>query len=515
MANRLVAEAQWLESVAADERATAAHLNELSAMNAILHDLKLEGQQGSIDHLVIGPGGAFAVITRRFSEPVVARNGMLFAGERSLKPEIDGAKAVAERLGNLIGLAVVPIIGFHGGILSTAAPQQVEGVYTCAMENLVRVVIRAEYTQLAPHKVTEATERALPLVFNAGSVPRSPVAAAPAPAIEAEVAPTITPWIPSAAKPAAADDAAIQQEALSILREASSPTLPAAAPAPAQAPAAAAVVAAAAPVAEPAPAASAASLFQPIQVPQPAQPLQPFDRSAVESRSAALAEAGGMTPTSLNELSQMAANAGQGLEGGAGKGKGKAKEPKAAKPPKGPAKAATASAGGSGGRSRGFMITVVLSLCVVAAALGAAVAILQNGGGDETDAPDDSGVVATTEVTGSTTLAATTVPGPMAASVAAPPVSFSAVCPAAGSGWSWVADWPGDLAGLTQYDVEYQNPDGTWAAVAPLTSSAVTTMSVAGQPPSATIVFRITAVMQDGSRSVNQSATFTTPASPC
>jgi len=51
--------------------------------------------------------------------------------------------------------------------------------------------------------------------------------------------------------------------------------------------------------------------------------------------------------------------------------------------------------------------------------------------------------------------------------------------------------------------------------VAPLTSSAVTTMSVAGQPPSASIVFRITAVMQDGSRSVNQTATFTTPASPC
>ena len=505
MATRLVAEAKWLDSVADDERATAARLNELSTANAILHDLKLEGQQGNIDHLVIGPGGAFVVLTRRFTEPLVNRGGMLFAGERSLKPEIDGAKAVATRLGEVIGVSAVPIIGFHGGILSTAAPQQVEGVYVCAVENLVRVIVRAAYTQLAPHKITEVSERALTLVFNAGSVPRTQAPSSSGP-ITGQT-PAIAPWIPDAgavAIPKLPEQEALQQETMSILRQATVAGTAAATVAAAMAPAAGAA-AAPAPAPTPEPAAPAQSLFQPmqpmqpIQAVQPAQPLQPFNPDAIDNRAAAFA------PTSLDELSRMATTAGQGPEAAPpATTKTKADKPK---------RAPKAKPTGDPSRSRGGMIAIVLSLCVVAATAGAAVAIMQNGGDDT-----DGAAVATTlstEVTGSTGVTVTTVAGPLAAAVAAPPVSFSAVCPSAGAGWSWVADWPGDLAGLTQYDVEYQNPDGSWTAVAPLTSSAVTTMSVAGQPPSSTLTFRITAVMQDASRSVNQAVAFTTPVTPC
>ena len=103
----------------------------------------------------------------------------------------------------------------------------------------------------------------------------------------------------------------------------------------------------------------------------------------------------------------------------------------------------------------------------------------------------------------------------MAATVAPPVAVFTAECLTAGSGWGWIATWPGDVANLARYDVELQNADGTWTLLAPLTSSAVTSLSVSGQPPSNSIVLRVTAVMIDASTQVGAPVSFTTPVSPC
>ena len=105
-----MAEAEWLDSVAADERDTAAQLQQLSTAHSILHDLKIEGVQGNIDHLVIGPGGAFVVVTRRFGESLSVNGETLLVGERSLQAELDGITNVASRLAQQLGTAVVPVI---------------------------------------------------------------------------------------------------------------------------------------------------------------------------------------------------------------------------------------------------------------------------------------------------------------------------------------------------------------------------------------------------------------------
>ena len=52
---------------------------------------------------------------------------------------------------------------------------------------------------------------------------------------------------------------------------------------------------------------------------------------------------------------------------------------------------------------------------------------------------------------------------PLVAAVPAPLVNFTPACPAVGAGWTLVPNWPGDLAGLSAYQVEIQNLDGTWA----------------------------------------------------
>lgn len=434
VATRLVAEAKWLDAVAEDERNTAAYLEKLSNAYAILHDLKLDGMQGNIDHVVVGPGGAFVVVTRRFADPVNVRDGALFAGDRPLGAELAGLRAVAEQLAQLFGTPVAPVLGFHGGLLPATTPPTVDGVFICGAENLVRVITRASHTLLAPHKITDVTEKALPLLFNPGSVSRDELAPRPDPqrtqtdnrVPELALAPP-APAVSAAATPL--DEAARRrEEAIRALRMGGTDAAVPAAVAPtfAQAPA------------PPPPAPAPAPGFAPL----------PGDESAPEAAS----------------------------------GKGRA-----------PHK-----------RSRGFVFAVIASLCLVAATLGAAASMIWK---------DDKGSGASASST--TIFVNSTSVGPLAASLPAPTVAFSAVCPAAGAGWQLVPDWPGDIAGLTQYDVELQAADGTWTPLAPLLSSAVTVAELEAQPANTTLMFQITAVMSDGSRSITQPTPFTTPTSPC
>lgn len=425
-----MAEAKWLDAVADDERTTAAHLERLSPAYAILHDLKLSGSQGNIDHVVVGPGGAFLVITRRFTDAVAFRDGALYAGERALTGELDGLRSIAGQLSQALGTPVAPVLGFHGTALPATTPPSIDGVLVCSAENLVRVITRASHTLLPPHKITDVSEKALPMLFNPGSMARTDVPTRPEPP-----APPLDPRGPSL------------------------PVLPSAAPV------------AAAPV---------------MVSPQMDELARRRDETfrAVETSSAPV-PAEYVSPPALIPAAFPA-----GSPGGA-------------------VIAAPAAAGRSSAprhkRSRGFVVAVVLSLCLVAGTLGAAASMILNddtsngGEGPSTVLPDTS----------------TTVSGPMAAALPAPLVSFSPVCPSPGSGWQLLADWPGDVPGLQQYDVELQDAEGAWSMLTPLMSSAVTIAALEAQPPNTTLTLRITAVMTDGSRSINQPTEITTPTSAC
>ncbi len=437
VAARLESEATWLDAVAADERATGQFLQLLSQSYAILHDLKLPGTQGNIDHVVVGPGGAFVVVTRRFAEPIEFREETLHAGGRSLQAELAGVAVIAAQLTDLLGTPVVPVVGFHGNVLSATAPPQVDGVLVCASENLVRVITRASHTLLPPHQVTGVLEKALPLLFNPGSTPRDQIQAnAEAPTLPPAVMTTVAPIVPVAV-------AAVAPPAFTPLTLTPSPPPPPPA-------------------------------FPPLAVPE----------NANEAASGTVAPE--VSSVGLTEAAATAAAAAAA-----------SRAARAAAP-------VMPVALVHHKRSKGFVLAVVVSLCLVAGTLGAAANLILKDDG----APKSAS-------TTSTTAESVDVSTPLAAALPAPTVAFSAVCPAAGSGWQLVATWPGDVDGLTQYDVELQNADATWTALAPLLSAAVTAASLAGYGPNVTVTLRITAVMTDGSRSANQPTPFTTPTSPC
>jgi Nuclease-related domain len=104
---------------AAGERRTAALLKPLERHGwAVLHDLAVPGSQANIDHLVIGPGGVFAIDSKQYRGRLrLDPSGRLWHGRYLLAPALRAASWEADQAAKLLpdpGMAVVPIVAVHG-----------------------------------------------------------------------------------------------------------------------------------------------------------------------------------------------------------------------------------------------------------------------------------------------------------------------------------------------------------------------------------------------------------------
>jgi hypothetical protein len=104
---------------AAGERRTARLLCPLERHGwAVLHDLAVPGSRANLDHLVIGPGGVFAIDSKQYRgrlqlDPV----GKLWHGRYPLGPTLAAASWEADQAARVLpdpGMAVVPIVAVHG-----------------------------------------------------------------------------------------------------------------------------------------------------------------------------------------------------------------------------------------------------------------------------------------------------------------------------------------------------------------------------------------------------------------
>lgn len=396
-ADRLIAEARWLEALAADEQAMAAHLAELPPAYAVLHDLRLPGSKGNIDHVVIGPGGAFVVLTRRCSEAVVLRDGGLWAGDQSLSDVFNAARVESQLLTQSLLTPVVPVVALLDTRLPAATPGSLEGVLVCSGDRVVRVITRGSHTLLPPHLVGEVAERALPLLHNPGSVPRT-------------------------------------ESALGVR-------------------------------ADPAPDTSVRPVVPPAVVWQ--------------------RQGGGQGPATPKSTAASSAV---------------------------PTRDPTPPTNESTGRARAFrFVAVALTLlCLIALAVGSLISFVWSGD-EAADTSSPSQAVQSTSAPDSVVAPG----GTGAASLAAPKVEFAATCSAPGAGWQFRPVWPGDLPGLSRYEVETQSLDGSWSQLPPLESSDSAWDALTGQPAGAAYTMRITAVLADGSRSPSTPTVVVTPSAAC
>ena len=197
---RLAREADWLESVADDQRTTGQLLATLADDWSVLHDLQWtdaetapapDGRRPSphvLDHLVVGPGGVFAIVTRRFAVPITTRDGQLWVGDVTLADELVAVLRGSQSLANALGTPVAPVMAFHGDTLPAEAPAASEGVLLCPVGDVAAVVARFPHTMLLPHERSGLVEQVLPLMISPGTSTRRQQAA-PSPPREPDVRP--------------------------------------------------------------------------------------------------------------------------------------------------------------------------------------------------------------------------------------------------------------------------------------------------------------------------------------
>ena len=162
---------------------------------------------------------------------------------------------------------------------------------------------------------------------------------------------------------------------------------------------------------------------------------------------------------------------------------------------------------------RRFPLALVCAALVAAAASG----LIARAWSSSADAPASSAPASTAaEERSSPPTAAPTLIAPMAASVLAPSVGFAPKCPSSGAGWTLTPLWPGELTNLAEYVLEVRTLDGSWRRQGAFASPAETAASaLVGQQPKALFAARITAVMVDGSASLNSPTLVQVPTGSC
>lgn len=143
-----------LRSSLGAHRPTAHLLASLPPGYVVLHDVRLSGRPGNIDHVVIGPTGVFTIGRVDDEATVTAHH-----------PGLARAESQACSLRGTLGVAVRPILCLEGR--SGAEVATVDGVLICGRRDLRRA-ITGTTAALPPRSVTR-------LATAAGSVLRPAV----------------------------------------------------------------------------------------------------------------------------------------------------------------------------------------------------------------------------------------------------------------------------------------------------------------------------------------------------
>jgi Nuclease-related domain len=157
------AAARFWRRQAAAQRRTAGALAQLEQEGwLVLHDIALPGWSASLDHLVIGPTGAWAVEFRRngwwLRRPEATSPGPGRRGTGAPRPELSWkAEAVADSLAGT-GILVRPLLCLHAGIRPPGR-RAVQGIPLVVLRRLPDV-IRHE-SRVQPIQVQRASARAL------------------------------------------------------------------------------------------------------------------------------------------------------------------------------------------------------------------------------------------------------------------------------------------------------------------------------------------------------------------
>lgn len=135
------------------ERKTGAVLDRLPDGYVVMHDLRMPGGRGNIDHVVVGPTGVFNVETKNYKHGVTIEGGVPRSNGHKLDKVVDQAQRQAAALHSATGVTVSPIVCVHGGVeVGWFQKPTVNGVRFCSGRRL-RKILTAGPDRLAADEV--------------------------------------------------------------------------------------------------------------------------------------------------------------------------------------------------------------------------------------------------------------------------------------------------------------------------------------------------------------------------
>jgi hypothetical protein len=148
---------------AAGERRTARLLGPLERQGwAVLHDLAVPGSQANLDHLVIGPGGVFAIDSKRYRDRLqLDPVEKLWHGRYPLAPALRAVSWEADQAAQVLpdpGMALVPIVAVHGAQVPSGKVL-IDGVRVVAARRLPSM-LRQLPVVLGPERVAWLADQA-------------------------------------------------------------------------------------------------------------------------------------------------------------------------------------------------------------------------------------------------------------------------------------------------------------------------------------------------------------------
>lgn len=151
--------ARW-ERGATGEAATAALLQRLPKSFVILHDRRLPGTRGNIDHIVVGSTGVWVVDSKARRARVRVRRGQVWAGRYPI--DVEPVRRQAAGVEATLGVAVRPVVAVHGQGLRRRG-KEVDGVVVLPARRLVRLLRRRRrWGRTAVGSVAASADRLFP-----------------------------------------------------------------------------------------------------------------------------------------------------------------------------------------------------------------------------------------------------------------------------------------------------------------------------------------------------------------
>jgi hypothetical protein len=142
------------------EAATAVLLARLPRRFVVLHDRRMPGQRGNIDHLVVGPSGVWVVDSKVRRARLRVHRGRVWAGDHAI--DVAPVTAQAARAEEALGVPVAAVVAVHGNGLRRRG-KKVDGVLVVPAHRLVRRLRRGRRLPRTPARaLATQAERLFP-----------------------------------------------------------------------------------------------------------------------------------------------------------------------------------------------------------------------------------------------------------------------------------------------------------------------------------------------------------------